>query len=181
VHRVLGVIRPTTEIVGKFTHTGHVGIFATSGTVESRSYPIEIQKFSPDIKVFQEACPMWVPLVENNEHESSGTDFFVKKYIDDLLKQSSKIDAIILGCTHYPLLMNKIRQFLPAGITVISQGKIVADSLADYLQRHPEIEALCSKNGQHSFFTTESAEDFDRKAGIFFEENIHSEHLPLAD
>jgi glutamate racemase len=179
--RVLGVIRPTTEVVGRGTHTGHVGIFATSGTVESESYPIEIEKFFPDIQVFQEACPMWVPLVENNEHESPGADFFVKKYIDDLFKQSSKIDTIILGCTHYPLLMNKIKQFLPPDVSVISQGEIVADSLADYLNRHPEIEEVCSKNGGHTFYTTESAKDFDRKAGTFFEEIIRSEHLALAD
>ena len=181
LHRVLGVIRPTTEIVGQFTHTGHVGIFATTGTVESQSYPIEIQKFFPDIKVFQEACPMWVPLIENNEHEAPGADFFVKKYIDDLLEQSSEIDTIILGCTHYPLLMDKIRQFLSAGITVISQGEIVANSLADYLHRHPEIETNCSKNAQYTFYTTESTEKFDLKAGIFYGENVKSEYLELID
>jgi len=181
LHRVLGVIRPTTEIVDRFTRTGHVGIFATTGTVESQSYPIEIQKFFPHIKVSQEACPMWVPLVENNEHESSGADFFVKKYIDDLFQQSSKIDTIILGCTHYPLLASKIRKFLPKGITIISQGEIVANSLADYLNRHPEIENNCSKNAQYSFYTTESTEKFDLKAGIFFGENVKSEHLALID
>jgi glutamate racemase len=181
IHRVLGVIRPTTELVGEFTKTGHIGIFATNGTVESESYLVEIHKFFPDIKVFQQACPMWVPLVENNEHNSPGADYYVEKYINALLTQSSKIDVIILACTHYPLLINKIQQFLPAGIKVISQGEIVANSLVDYLQRHPEIEFLCSKNGENSFYTTESPKSFDEKAGIFFGEKITSGHLELRD
>jgi glutamate racemase len=181
LHRVLGVIRPTTEIIGQFTSTGHVGIFATTGTVESQSYPIEIQKFFPGIEVFQEACPMWVPIVENNEHESAGADFFVKKYINNLLKQSTQIDTIILGCTHYPLLINKIRQFLSPDITIISQGEIIAKSLAKYLNVHPEIEALCRKNTKYSFYTTESVENFNLKAGIFFGKNVLSEHLELID
>lgn len=179
VHRVLGVIRPTTELVGNFTTSGHIGIFATKGTVESESYLVEINKFFPDIKVFQQACPMWVPLVENNEHQSPGADYFVEEYINSLLKQSPKIDTIILACTHYPLLINKIRQFLPPGIKVISQGEIVANSLVDYLSRHPEIESLCSKSGQNSFYTTESPASFDEKAGIFFGEKVASSHLQL--
>ncbi|HCN85114.1 MAG TPA: glutamate racemase [Sphingobacteriaceae bacterium] len=179
VHRVLGVIRPTTELIGKFTSSGHIGIFATKGTVESESYPVEIRKFFPDIKVFQEACPMWVPLVENNEHESPGADYFVEKHINALLEQSSKIDTIILACTHYPLLISKIQQFLPSGITVISQGEIVANSLENYLLRHPEIESICSKNAEYRFFTTESTASFDEKAGIFFGEKIGSNHLEL--
>ena len=179
LHRVLGVIRPTTELIGKFTKSGHIGIFATKGTVESESYLVEIHKFFPDIKVFQQACPMWVPLVENNEHESAGADYFVKEYINSLLKQSEKIDTIILACTHYPLLTHKIQQFLPSGITVISQGEIVANSLVDYLSRHPEIESLCSKDGQNSFHTTESPASFDEKAGIFFGEKVVSKHLEL--
>ena len=180
MHRVLGVIRPTAEIVGEYTQTKQVGIFATSGTVESQSYPMEIEKFFPDIQVFQQACPMWVPLVENNEHESAGADFFIKKCVDSLMSQSSRIDAIILGCTHYPLLVDKIRQYLPSGINVISQGEIVADSLADYLLRHPEIEHLCTESGQRSFFTTESEEQFEQKAGVFFGEAIKSKHLALS-
>lgn len=177
--RVLGVIRPTSEIVGKFTHTGHVGILATIGTVKSESYVIEIAKFFPEIKVYQQACPMWVPLVENNEHEGPGADYFVQKYLDALLAQSDKIDRIVLGCTHYPLLIPKIRQYLPASVQVIAQGEIVADSLTDYLKRHPEIEAVCSKHGQTSYFTTESAASFDEKAAIFMGEPVHSSHLKV--
>ena len=178
--RVLGVIRPTTEIVGNFTKTNHVGVMATRGTVISRSYVIEIEKFFPAIKVFQQACPMWVPLVENNEHESEGADYFVKKYLDELLAQSSQIDTVVLGCTHYPLLENKIQQYLPVGIQLLSQGAIVANSLSDYLERHPEIEVLCSKNGLVEYFTTESAEDFDRKAAIFLGKELQSKHLVLS-
>ena len=177
--RVLGVIRPTTEIVGKYTKTRQVGVLATRGTVVSRSYVIEIEKFFPDIKVFQQACPMWVPLVENNEHEGEGADYFVKKYLGELLAQSDQIDTLVLGCTHYPLLTNKIRQYLPAKVQLLSQGEIVAKSLAEYLQRHPEIETVCSKDGKVEYFTTESAEEFDRKAAIFLGEEVRSEHLAL--
>jgi glutamate racemase len=177
--RVLGVIRPTTEIVGEFTQTRHVGVLATRGTVVSRSYVIEIEKFFPDIKVFQQACPMWVPLVENNEHEGEGADYFVKKYLSELLAQSDQIDTLVLGCTHYPLLTNKIRQYLPAHVKLLSQGEIVAKSLSEYLHRHPEIEAVCSKRGGVEYFTTESAEEFDRKAAIFLGEEVRSEHLAL--
>jgi glutamate racemase len=177
--RVLGVIRPTTEIVGKYTKTRQVGVLATRGTVVSRSYVIEIEKFFPDIKVFQQACPMWVPLVENNEHEGEGADYFVKKYLGELLAQSDQIDTLVLGCTHYPLLTNKIRQYLPVNVQLLSQGEIVAKSLAEYLQRHPEIEAVCSKDGKVEYFTTESAEEFDRKAAIFLGEEVRSEHLAL--
>jgi glutamate racemase len=177
--RVLGVIRPTTEIVGKYTKTRHVGVLATRGTVVSQSYVIEIGKFFPDIKVFQQACPMWVPLVENNEHEGEGADYFVKKYLGELLAQSDQIDTLVLGCTHYPLLANKIRQYLPVNVQLLSQGEIVAKSLSEYLHRHPEIEAVCSKNGKVEYFTTESAEEFDRKAAIFLGEEVQSEHLAL--
>lgn len=179
VKRVLGVIRPTTEIVGQYSKSGKVGVLATSGTVASQSYPIEIEKFYPDLQVFQEACPMWVPLVENNEHESPGADYFVEKHLRNLLGQSKDIDAIILGCTHYPLLINKIRQFLPLDIQLISQGKLVAESLADYLHRHPEIDGLCSQNGSRQFYTTESTSSFDEKAKIFFGEEVCSKHLAL--
>lgn len=177
--KVLGVIRPTTEIVGAFTATRQVGILATRGTVVSRSYVIEIEKFFPDIQVFQQACPMWVPLVENNEHEGAGADYFVKKYLDELFAQSPRIDTVVLGCTHYPLLEKKIRQYLPPNVRLLSQGEIVANSLVDYLRRHPEVEAVCSKHGSVAYFTTESAEDFNHKAAIFLGHEVASRHLPL--
>lgn len=179
LRRVLGVIRPTTEIIGKLSKSGHVGVFATQGTVNSQSYVIEANKFFPEVKVYQEACPMWVPLVENNEHHSSGADYFVKKHIDQLLQQSPDIDTIILACTHYPLLMDKISEFLPPSVQLVSQGHIVAHSLADYLQRHPEIEALCSKEGRKEYFTTESVNDFNKKAAIFLGREVESQLLKL--
>ncbi|MCB0525327.1 MAG: glutamate racemase [Saprospiraceae bacterium] len=177
--RVLGVIRPTTEIIGNFSKSGQIGILATAGTVSSQSYVLEIEKFFPELTVFQQACPMWVPLVENNEHQNDGADYFVEKYLNQLLSMSGEIDAIVLGCTHYPLLINKINNFLPNGIRVISQGEIVAKSLQDYLMRHPEIEQVCSKNGQIRYFTTESARVFEEKAGIFLGTNVHADHLAL--
>lgn len=179
LHRVLGVIRPTTEIIGKYTQSRKVGILATQGTVSSESYVIEINKFFPDIQVFQQACPLWVPLVENREHESPGADYFVKKYIDNLLAQSPDIDAIILACTHYPLLIKKIREYLPENILILSQGEIVAASLTDYLKRHPEIDALCTRHGQYRYLTTESTIDFDNKAAVFLGKPVKSEHLQL--
>lgn len=177
--RVLGVIRPTTEIIGQFSKTGNVGILATNGTVISGSYPIEIRKFYPGLNVFQQACPMWVPLVENNEYNSPGADYFIQKNIDELLHQSGRIDTILLACTHYPLLMEKIKRLVPANVTILSQGKIVADSLANYLDRHPEIEGNCSKQGQIAFFTTDSAEDFDNHAAVFYGKPVKSSHLSL--
>lgn len=178
-YRVLGVIRPTTEIVGNHTRSRHVGILATQGTVSSQSYEIEINKFFPDIHVYQEACPMWVPLVEANEHSSPGADYFVKKYLDSLLQKSPRIDAIILACTHYPLLIEKIRQVVPDNITLLAQGGIVADSLADYLQRHPEMEQLCTRNNSVKYYTTESTEDFNSKAALFLGRRVDSMHLQL--
>ena len=177
--RVLGVIRPTAEIIGNFTKTGTIGILGTNGTVQSDSYRIEINKFFPGIKVFQQACPLWVPLVESNEYDTEGADFFIKKDIDALMSQSGEIDTILLACTHYPLLINKIRQFAPAGIQIISQGEIIADSLQDYLIRHPEIELKCGKNSEVSFYTTDSAEDFDRHSAVFFGKSITSRHITL--
>ncbi|MEH6306371.1 glutamate racemase [Olivibacter sp. CPCC 100613] len=168
IRNVLGVIRPTTEIIDQFTRTNHVGILATSGTVNSQSYVLEIHKFFPQIKVYQEACPMWVPLVENNEMESIGARYFVKQHIDRLLQQSAEIDAIILACTHYPLLLPLIKEFTPENIQIISQGNIVARSLANYLYRHSEIETLCTKHGTKQFFTTENIENFKEKASIFY-------------
>jgi glutamate racemase len=177
--RVLGVIRPTTEIIGRYTKTGNVGILATNGTVISNSYPIEIEKFYPGVNVFQEACPMWVPLVENNEYNGPGADYFIQKNINNLMHQCSSIDTILLACTHYPLLLDKIMKAIPANITVLSQGEIVAASLAEYLQKHPEMDEKCSKKGQIAFFTTDSTEDFDNHAGIFYGKPVKSQHLSL--
>ncbi|GAB4045402.1 glutamate racemase [Spirosoma litoris] len=177
--RVLGVIRPTTEVIGNYSRTGEVGVLATRGTVTSESYLVEIEKFFPNLNVYQEACPMWVPLVENGEYASPGADYFVQQHIDRLLAQSPDIDTILLACTHYPLLIDKIRQAAPAGTTILSQGRIVADSLADYLQRHPELEVQCSKHGQRTFLTTDSTEDFDRQATIFYGQPVQSMHLAL--
>lgn len=177
--RVLGVIRPTTEMIGQFSKTNHVGILATNGTVASGSYPIEIEKFFPALNVYQEACPMWVPLVENNEYDKPGADYFIKKNLAQIFSKSGKIDTLLMACTHYPLLKNKIEQFLPEGITLLSQAQIVADSLANYLQRHTEIEQSCSKNGRRNFFTTDSTTDFDNHASLFFGAAVRSEHLDL--
>jgi glutamate racemase len=177
--RVLGVIRPTSEIIGTFSETKSVGILATNGTVSSNSYPIEIEKFFPDIKVYQEACPMWVPLVENNEHESNGADFFVKKNLHSIFAKGERIDVLLLACTHYPLLKKKIEQHIPVGVKLLSQGEIVANSLVDYLQRHPEIESQCSRTGQRQFYTTDSTEDFDSHATVFFGEAVQASHLDL--
>lgn len=175
--RVLGVIRPTAEVIGRYSSSGHVGILATNGTVQSNSYPLEIQKYAPRISVYQEACPMWVPLVENNEFLGSGADYFIEKNVHHLLEQSREIDTVLLACTHYPLLADKIQQYLPAGIKLLSQGALVAGSLAGYLQRHPEMENLCSRNGRRDFFTTDSPEDFDSHASIFFGDEVQSKHV----
>lgn len=177
--RVLGVIRPTAEVIGQYSHNGHVGVLGTKGTVQSGSYVIEIEKFFPAVNVTQEACPMWVPLVENNEHNLPGADYFVKQHIDRLLQHDSQIDTVLLGCTHYPLLMQKIRQFLPAGIQIIEQGGIVARSLAVYLQRHAQIETGCSRQASVSFFTTGDTGDFDAHAAIFYGKSVHSKQVSL--
>jgi glutamate racemase len=177
--RVLGVIRPTTEVIGKYTQSGEVGILATTGTVLSNSYPIEISKFYPELKVFQEACPMWVPLIENNEYDSPGTDYFIRKYLEGLMSQSESIDTILLGCTHYPLLIDKIRPFLASDITILSQGNIVAESLSQYLLHHPEMEEKCSKNGKTSFFTTDATDDFDMHGALFYGKAVKSVHIDL--
>ena len=177
--RVLGVIRPTAEILGIFSETKMVGVLATNGTVASESYPMETAKFFPELKVYQEACPMWVPLIESNEHNSHGADFFVKKNLQNLFEKGENIDVVLLACTHYPLLKDKIEEYLPVGVKLISQGEIVAESLADYLQRHPEIENQCSKKGQREFYTTDSTEDFDSHASIFYNEPVSSRHVDL--
>jgi glutamate racemase len=171
--RVLGVIRPVTESVGKLTRSGHVGILATAGTVDSQSYVIEINKYFPEITVVQEACPMWVPLVENKEL-GDGADYFVKRHIDRILSADPSIDTIILGCTHYPLLQEKIGRYLSSDIAVVSQGTIVARSLADYLRRHSEIRNLCSQQGRRDFFTTEKADFFDSSATLFYGREVRS-------
>jgi len=177
--RVLGVIRPTTEIVGKYSKTKHIGIFGTTGTVLSNSYPTEIKKFFPELKVVQEPCPMWVPLVEANEFENDGADFFIEKNLKNLFTKDNKIDTIILGCTHYPLLLKKIKKYIPKNVTVLSQGAIVADGLANYLERHPEMEKRCSKNGMLEFYTTDSTENFDKSGSLFFAKKIKSMRLDL--
>lgn len=177
VRKVLGVIRPTTEVIGNYTHTRHVGVLATPGTVKSASYPIEIRKFFPDITVYQQACPLWVPLVENNELDSEGAAYFVEMDIKRLLKQSPNIDTIVLACTHYPLLLPLIKRFVPPHIQVLAQGKLVANSLADYLTRHPDIEALCTKGGSIQFFTTDNAVAFEEKAGRFYGQSIKASEL----
>ncbi len=177
--KVLGVIRPTTEIIGQLSETKNVGILATNGTVASNSYPVEIAKFFPDLKVYQEACPMWVPLVENREHEGAGADFFVKKNLHNIFEKGKLIDVLLLACTHYPLLKARIEEYVPVGVKLVSQGEIVARSLQDYLRRHPEIESRCSKNGSRRFYTTDSPEDFDSHATTFFGEAVKSEHVDL--
>lgn len=178
-NRVLGVIRPTAEVIGQYSETGEVGVLATQGTVVSESYPMEIGKFFPELKVYQEACPMWVPLVENNEHTRDGADYFVKKNLRHIFQQGENIDVILLGCTHYPLLKAKIEEYLPVGVTLLSQGEIVADSLADYLARHPEMETRCSKGARRRFYTTDSTADFDGHAAIFYGEPVSSAHVDL--
>ncbi len=178
-NRVLGVIRPSAEVIGDYTQTGKVGILATPGTVQSDSYPIEIAKSFPDIEVYQQACPLWVPLIENGEHHGPGADYFVKEYTDGLLSQCREIDTILLGCTHYPLMRDKIGQFIPAHCRLISQGEIVAASLADYLDRHPEMEERCSENGQRHFYTTDSTADFDHHASTFYGQSLRSEFVSL--
>ncbi len=176
--RVLGVIRPTAERIDEFTRSGRVGLLATPGTVRSASYVIEIAHQYPDIRVYQEACPMWVPLIENNEHDGPGADYFVDKHIRRLLAQDPAIDALLLGCTHYPLLMDKIRRFLPRpDIAVISQGPIVADSLVRYLHRHPEMDALCTRGGSRRFLTTDRPEAFNEMARLFWGEPVASEYV----
>ena len=178
--RVLGVIRPTVECIGSLTKTKHVGVLGTVGTIKSESYPIEIHKLWPDVQVTGYACPMWVPLVEYNEFTGEGADYFIKKDIDGLLSQDPDIDTIILGCTHYPLLWEKIRKYTPSHIHLISQGDYVAKSLKDYLERHPEMDVRCTKKGSCRFLTTESVEKFEESAVIFLgQEKVAVQHISL--
>lgn len=179
--RVLGVIRPTVECIDSITQSKHVGILATSGTIKSESYIMEVHKLFPEIKVTGQACPMWVPLVEYNEAQAPGADYFVKKYIDELLAKDNQIDTIILGCTHYPLLLPKIKQYVPEGIHIVSQGELVARSLQDYLKRHPEMDARCTRGGTCTYLTTEAEEKFADSASTFLNESIQVSHLDLND
>lgn len=175
--RVLGVVRPTVEKVGELTQTRKVGILATEGTVASRSYSIEIAKLAPDIEVFEQACPMWVPLIENGEWETEGADYFIRKYVDQLMAQCSEIDTVVLGCTHYPIIKSKIENALPAGVNVVEQGEIVADSLKDYLRRHNEIERRCEKNGSITYLTSERAEKFSQAASKLIGERLEAKTI----
>lgn len=175
--RVLGVIRPTTEVVGHYTKSRHVGIFGTEGTINSLSYNIEIQKQFPDIKVTGQACPMWVPLIENGEAESDGANYFVEKYCNAMMQADPEIDTVVLACTHYPLIYDKIRSYLPDNVKVISQGPIVAASLKDYLTRHPEIESGIMKSGECRFYTTENPEKFAKNASLFLSSKVKAETI----
>ena len=177
--RVLGVIRPTVEQVGEISRNGHIGILGTPGTIASESYNMEIAKLYPHFHAYGQPCPMWVPLVENKEYDSPGADYFVKKYIDQLMQRCADIDTVILGCTHYPLLLPKIRQFMPQGVAVVPQGEIVAHSLADYLRRHPEIEHCCSRGGSTEYLTTESASKFEQSASVFMNVDIKAKRITL--
>jgi glutamate racemase len=177
--RVLGIIRPTAEVIGQLTQSRHVGVLATEGTIKSESYNLEIQKLHPDIQVSGVACPFWVPLVEYNEADSPGADYFVKKRIDQIMSLDPQIDALILGCTHYPLLMPKILKYLPEGVRIVSQGEYVATSLKDYLERHPQIEQRCAKHGQTHYLTTENPDKFKEQAQIFLHDAIEVENITL--
>ena len=177
--RVLGIIRPTAEVIGDLTKSRHVGVLATEGTIKSESYNLEIQKLHPDITVTGVACPFWVPLVEYNEADSPGADYFVKKRIDEIMCKDPQIDALILGCTHYPILMPKIKKYLPAGVRIISQGQYVAESLADYLARHQKIEQRCSKGAATRYLTTENPAKFKESAQIFLNESVEVDNITI--
>lgn len=177
--KVLGVIRPTTESINQYTQSNNIGILATQGTVLSESYLIEIEKFHPQIKVWQQACPFWVPLVENNEIDSQGAHYFIKKDIQELLAKSPDIDTIVLACTHYPILYPIIREYTPKDIQILAQGELVAESLKKYLERHPEIEQKCSKNKLTQFYTTDDEQQFSQKAKVFFAKDIQAKHIKV--
>ena len=177
--RVLGIIRPTAEVIGSLTSSRHVGVLATEGTIKSESYDLEIHKLHPDIEVSGVACPFWVPLVEYNEADSPGADYFVKKRIDEIMRKDPDIDTIILGCTHYPLLMPKILKYLPSGVRVVPQGEYVAESLKNYLERHQNIEAKCSKGASAHYLTTENPNKFKEQAQIFLHEPVQVENITL--
>ena len=177
--RVLGVIRPTAEVIGKLTHSRHVGVLATEGTIKSHSYKLEIQKLWNDVMVTGIPCPLWVPIIENNEADTPGADYFVKKRIDLILERDPQIDTLILGCTHYPILMPKIRKHVPENVQIVAQGEYVAKSLQDYLRRHPDMEQRCTKHGTVRYLTTENPEKFKENAQIFIHEEVNVEHVDL--
>lgn len=177
--RVLGVIRPTVEILGELSASRHVGVLGTPGTVASHSYMIETLKLFPDMVVIEQACPLWAAIVESSEADSNGADYFVKKRVDELLQRDPEIDTIVLGCTHYPLLLNKIKKYVPDGTHILEQGHLVAESLKDYLCRHPEMECRLSKNGTAAYMTSEKPENFDSLASLFTSDEVHSLHCPL--
>ena len=178
--RVLGVIRPTAEVIGDYTKSNEIGVLGTKGTVQSGSYLLEIEHFFPDLKVYQQACPLWVPLIENGEHDNPGADYFIKEYTDKIMAQSPNIDTLLLACTHYPLIQDKINSFLPAGVKTVAQGDIVAASLVDYLQRHPEMEQKLTKNSTQQFFTTtDDTADFDTHATMFFGAEVKSKFVSV--
>ncbi len=177
--RVLGVIRPTVECIGDITQSRHIGVLATAGTIKSESYPLEIHKLFPDIQVSGMACPMWVPLVENNESQNEGADYFIRKYINQLLSKDPEIDTMILGCTHYPILLPKIQEYTPKHIRIVAQGEYVAESLKDYLSRHPEMIAKCTQNGSCLFYTTEAEEKFVESASSFLNQQIDVKRISL--
>ncbi|MBD1394568.1 glutamate racemase [Mucilaginibacter glaciei] len=180
--RVLGVIRPTAEVVGNYTKTKQIGVLGTTGTVQSGSYLLEIEHFFPELKVEQQACPLWVPLIENGEYDKPGADYFVQLYLDQLMQQSPNIDTILLACTHYPLLMDKIKAHVPAHVQVLAQGDIVAASLADYLARHMEIEQTLTKTGDRSFYTTiDDTDTFDHHASAFFKDIVKSRFVDVRE
>ncbi|MBW7839300.1 MAG: glutamate racemase [Chitinophagaceae bacterium] len=174
--RVLGVIRPTAEVIGTYSKSGTIGILATTGTVNSESYLMEIKKFFPGLKVLQQACPLWVPLIENNEVHTEGAQFFIERDVKRLLNQSPEMDTILLGCTHYPLIINQIKEAAGAHIRIVSQGSLTAGSLKDYLNRHPEIENKCRKDSVCRFYTTDDASDFEKLAVLFYGETVRALH-----
>ncbi len=177
--RVLGVIRPTAEVIGKITRNNHVGIVATEGTIRSHSYDMEIAKLWPDIKVSGQACPFWVPLIEYNEADSPGADYFVKKRLDQLMHKDPLIDTLILGCTHYPILLPKIVKYVSPDVRIVPQGEYVASSLKDYLHRHPDMDARCTKGGHVVYYTTENPDRFKEGARIFISDEVSVNHLDL--
>lgn len=177
--RVLGVIRPTVEAIGKLTSNRHIGVLGTPGTISSHSYQLEIAKLYPDMIISEEACPMWVPLVETGESDSPGADYFVRKHLDNLFAKDDMIDAIILGCTHYPILKPKMKRLLTPTINVISQGEYVAKSLEDYLNRHPEMNSKLSREGSVTYYTTECPEKFSDLASIFLSDRIESQYIKI--
>lgn len=178
-NRVLGVIRPTAEIVGQLSKTRHIGVLATEGTIKSESYKLEIEKLYPGTTITGQACPMWVPLVENDEFDKPGADYFVKDSITQLMQKDPLIDTVILGCTHYPLLLNKIKLYMPAGVQVISQGKYIATSLEDYLHRHPEMDARLTRGGTCQYMTSESPSKFKECASLFLKEEVEATRITL--